>query len=332
MAQLEGLRSYWWDSDPSEQSWVEIRKDMVGRPVIGTELRAPVLDSRGKKNPYYELLNAVQHGHRVYHWNSPEQRLVGYSTVSGRVRTDESLDPGVPWYRVDLIGFTPLDITVDAARLAAVAGDVFAHRERLRERVAGSLYLPFQYRADGIRFLSNYFAKLPNELIEILLGGPVHSSVPARASGFTGGYLQPFAAKSEGKYLAHVPERHEHRSRSHETLVNEFSAWLTSLGYETARNRAIDLAIRDPSVVIEAKWVDGNWAGHIRAAVGQLYEYRYFQLVSNDSRLVALFNEEPDRVWVDYLEKDRAMGVAWMDGLGGFELSRLAKAAIPIER
>ena len=73
-----------------------------------------------------------------------------------------------------------------------------------------------------------------------------------------------------------------------------------------------------------------EWAGAIREAVGQLYEYRYFQVVRPDSELIFLASHRVPEDWIRYLEDDRHIGVAWREGRG-FGLSTRAKTALGME-
>jgi len=191
--------------------------------------------------------------------------------------------------------------------------------------------------------MSNYFAKLPKVCADLLfdetgLGeGSVlpdpedHEEVPpasepaAPPSRF--GFLSPFRAKQDSWYVTNVAGGVQRRSRKHETLVNRFADWLTAKGITgLGRNAAIDLGLTSPSVIIEAKTVASSpsgWSTAIRAAVGQLYEYRYFQVVDPMSQLMVLVPEVMPEKWLTYLENDRGIGAAWATGQG-FELSSLA--------
>ena len=69
-----------------------------------------------------------------------------------------------------------------------------------------------------------------------------------------------------------------------------------------------------------------RWAQAIREAVGQLYEYRYFQVVAPESSLLFLASAEIPRMWLDYLDKDRKIGAAWRTT--GFLLSDRALTSL----
>jgi len=67
-----------------------------------------------------------------------------------------------------------------------------------------------------------------------------------------------------------------------------------------------------PPVVIEAEYVV-SWPRSVREAVGQLYEYRYFQVVRPDAKLVFLASKPVPRKWRRYLEQDRQIAVVWKE-------------------
>ena len=116
------------------------------------------------------------------------------------------------------------------------------------------------------------------------------------------------------------------RGRRHETLVNSFTDYLTSKGLSAGRNQAIDIGLENPSVIVEAKLIR-SWAGAIREAVGQLYEYRYFQVASPTSRLIFLASAPVPDKWIRYLEDDRGIAVAW-NSPNGFVLTKRAREAL----
>jgi hypothetical protein len=90
------------------------------------------------------------------------------------------------------------------------------------------------------------------------------------------------------------------------------------------RNIAIDLAVGDPPIIVEAKMLPTKgFATEIRSAIGQLYEYRYFKIASPKAPLVLLASRPLSEQWVRYLEDDRRIGVMWPEA-EGFRMSELA--------
>ena len=126
------------------------------------------------------------------------------------------------------------------------------------------------------------------------------------------GFLRPFKPKADIRYVRYVRGGPRVASRNHESLVNSFAQWLVARGLKPGRNRAIDLGMEHPPVVIEAEYVV-SWPRSVREAVGQLYEYRYFQVVRPEAKLVFLASKPIPRKWRRYLEQDRQIAVVWRE-------------------
>jgi hypothetical protein len=326
---MAGATDFWWSSDATEKYWVEIR--WIGG--IGTELRCPTEDASGRSNPWYDLTAEVRPQHVVYHWNAREHRFVGRSLVAAppQIVSGERVVP--------LVGFTPIRSEVALETLRDSEPLLRSVRDDLRVQHPGkSLYLPFQYRSDGIRMMSNYFAKCPAEVVGSLFGAsgladgdaslePTTDEDVEPLPRFRGGFLKPFKPKADTDYVSRVGYGHERRSRKHETVVNEFSLWLEVRGLDPGVNAAIDLGTENPPSVIECKIIGSRPASKIRAGVGQLYEYRYFEVVEPDSALILLVNRKLHTTWVEYLERDRGIGVVWPEAPDWY-LSPMATAGL----
>jgi len=324
---------YWWDNNPSECYWIEIRH-IEG---IGRSLTCPTLDEGGGHNAWYDLVERVAPGDVVYHWNAQQHRFVGRSEVAGPVVVSRGRRS------VPLRDFTPLRVPIDLSAVRADEAWLRGVRDRLHQRFpTDTLYLPFQYRADGIRFMSNYFAKLPKEVVERFFDatglGEASAAPPPSEEGPAGtpdepstyGFLAPFRSKQDTWYQVHVVDGVQRRSRRHETLVNRFATWLQGHGVEhVGRNAVIDLGVANPPVIIEAKVIASGWAGPIREAVGQLYEYRFFQVADPNAGLVFLADHAVPQTWVRYLERDRGIGIAWAEP-HSFALTNLARSLLQI--
>jgi hypothetical protein len=145
-----------------------------------------------------------------------------------------------------------------------------------------------------------------------------------------GGFLSPFKPRADADYTSNVAGGPFRRSRKHETLVNDFARWLSDRGLEAASNAAIDLGLVQPPVIIEAKIIRADkWATAIREAIGQLYEYRYFQVVTPESELLFLASAEIPQNWLDYLDDDRHIGAAWRTA-DGFQMTARASSALGV--
>jgi len=327
-------QSFWWQGVQSERFWVEIRRVPEG---LGRELRCPLVDVDGHRNGWWDLVDDVRAGDCIYHWNADQGRFVGRSfAVRNREIDDQTGERTVPLAR-----FLPLTVTVGLEQVRSLSPELAAVRDGLaRQYPNATLYLPFQARRDGWRLMSNYFTKLPSAMQQILFGadglgesslpdppeedGPVVSEDDNRMSK-RGGFLRPFKPRADTDYLTRVVGGPARRGRTHETLVNDFADWLAARELTVGCNAAIDLGLEHPPVIIEAKVIrTGNWAHALREAVGQLYEYRYFQIVSPQSDLIFLASAPIPQRWLNYLDRDRGIGAAWRSA-HGFDLTNRAK-------
>jgi len=318
---------HWWESLPEERYWVEIRTI----PGIGEEVYSETLNAKNRPDPHWELVRTLRTGQVVFHYDADQSRFVGFSTVAADARTVSGK------YRAPLVNFTVIKDEIGLARLREVADELFEIRDRMLADIRTPLFLPFQFTQNRSQFrmLSNYFAKLPVAVIEAIFGPDFTGGIETQpAPGgeapevvSAGGFLKPFKPKADTVYRTMIPESVTDRSRSHETLVNDCSIWLASLGFEVGRNSAIDLGIMDPAVIIEAKTVGLSWPLAVRAGIAQLYEYRYFKAGPRDAQLILLVDVEPPPKWLKYLERDRDIGVVWRSD-DGFAMSRLATRII----
>jgi hypothetical protein len=313
--------------------WVEIRRE----PGIGTGIWASRDSEDGHIDAWHELVASVRKGETIYHYSARESRFVGRSVAAADAVDDD--DEGA--YTVELEHFTQLRSVLGLDELRTMTADIYAVRDELAEQHDPPLYLPFQFRSDGLRFVSDYFAKLPARLVAELFGAdglgrvdeqvleaPIdHDSKDSVSTGTTPGpnlgYLSPFKPKADTDYVVNIRGVRRTQTRKHETLVNLCAKWLADRGLEPARNVAVEPGLDDPPVIIEAEIVASSWASSIREAVGQLYEYRFFQVVDADAGLIFLSSEKvPDR-WVDCLENDRRIGSMWPASTG-FDMTALA--------
>ena len=325
--------AYWWDHLPTERFWVEIRRELLG---LGVELRCPFLDIGFERNAWYDLVDQVQPGDRVYHWNAREERFVGRSIATAAREIDQETGERI----LRLRDFVPLQVVVGTAEIQNGSRSLRNIRHDLAQAHPGrTLFMPFQFRSDGLRLMSNYFTKLPVAMQTLLFGtdGLAEGDLPnpppedgaaepADGSDVQVGFLKPFKAKADTDYLSLVPGGRFRRGRKHETLVNDFASWLAERGLAVGRNAAIDLGLNEPPAIIEAKNLT-TWPKAIREAVGQLYEYRYFEVARPDASLIFLASEPVPEDWTRYLEQDRRIGVAWRVD-GGFVLSSLAAESL----
>ena len=80
-----GLNSYWWGSENTENMWIEI----TDRPDIGSNLKAPVTNQKGKEYWSYSFLKMLQPGDIIFHYDKKMKAIVGQSEVSGYYKKGE---------------------------------------------------------------------------------------------------------------------------------------------------------------------------------------------------------------------------------------------------
>jgi hypothetical protein len=117
--------------------------------------------------------------------------------------------------------------------------------------------------------------------------------------------LWAFKPKSDREYRARIAGRELVKSRSHETLVNDFARYAMARGFgvDSPHPRDLTLNRNDSHWLVEAKVVRNGCApGACREAVAQLLDYRHFLYDTPDPvSLVALFNEDVGGAYRNFL-------------------------------
>jgi len=156
-------------------------------------------------------------------------------------------------------------------------------------------------RADGIWQLD----RLGREHLDSLSGIP---ALPASRERIPADPLRNFAPKDSSDYIARLAGRVLVKSRAHEELIRDYGLWAGSQGFRPLTLHPRDLVLEHPEGewLVEAKMLyDGNASEAARAAIGQLFDYRYFFYVVPGlplPSLLALFSESIGGAYVEFLE------------------------------
>jgi hypothetical protein len=156
-------------------------------------------------------------------------------------------------------------------------------------------------RADGIWQLE----RLGREYLASLSGIPVP---PEFRECIPEDPLKNFAPKDSSDYIAHLAGRVLVKSRAHEELIKDYGLWAGSQGFRPLTLHPRDLVLERPESewLVEAKMLyDGNASEAVRAAIGQLFDYRYFFYAKPGlplPLLLALFSESVGGAFVEFLE------------------------------
>ena len=324
-------RRHWWDGDPSERYWLEIsdRRD------IGVDLKAPQLDEGGAANPGYRLINEVEHGDIVFHYDTSRRAIVALSVASGRPWEEDIVwashrgstrrrRPSAyrrPGWRIGLEGTRWLEPPITLAQLAESSELIRGVHDDLRRRHPGwSLHLPFSfYGGTSLRPMQYYLNKLPAAIVDGI--APLARSASARADppvaighapGASYQRAAEDAATSERDPFSIDPAIVDRGLRDHAETQNALADHLESRGHEprspTAGDPAFDLAWLgdDALFVAEVKSItDANEEKQLRLAIGQVLRYRHLMTLRYGCpvrAIVAIERAPRDASWVDLCE------------------------------
>lgn len=125
----------------------------------------------------------------------------------------------------------------------------------------------------------------------------------------------------------------ERADNAHRRLVNLVSVRLNEAGVVGRYNKLVDLAARvqNKPFLFEMKSITRkNAHAQIRRSIGQLYEYRFLQNITDANLVVVIENELPnDMKWLyEYMEEDRGIHVIW-DGNNKLYSSKKTRKSLP---
>lgn len=185
----------WWDADPDETYWLEIRQEPVG---LGEYLRAPKAAGDGNPSWSYSLTSYVQPGDRVFHWHrtpSGEPGILGWSeavgplesiTWSWQARGTRGRERGVPiegpTWNMPLTGYVELGRPVTRSALNARRREILEIIDTAARVHGKPVYAPFQnYGGRELRAQQGYLTKFPAALVALIFELPP-SDAPAAPS------------------------------------------------------------------------------------------------------------------------------------------------------
>jgi len=334
----EKSTNYWWDSVPGERSWVEI----TDRTDIGADLKCPQMNKAGKTDHSYSLINLIWPGDIVFHYSTPVGGFVGASVAGGPVeqrpivwtphsvsaRSIKKHDKPVPGWWLPVYGYLPLIHPLELKSLQNPKDDPWIRQwtVQMQATVVGPVEAPFQCRTDGLRAAQGYLAKMPSAFVRRWTSlsdladelAPVQEKMDRLGEVFTPGKTTGAAVlklKSEGDYLVAIKAGTQKRTRTHERIVRIAAEWLKAHNADPTTPHPVDLQITAPKkVIFEVKPIEGRGSLFaVREAVGQLFEYRYFQ-GPQDAMLCVLLDGDPGVMLVEYLEESLGIGICWLNG------------------
>jgi hypothetical protein len=173
------MDAYWWSERPDENLFMEITR----RDDIGADLKAPLAARGGVETPGYALVNAVQAGDIVVHYDSAIEQIVGVSRATGErfnepiwwasrgsyARKAGAKPAWLPGLFVALADHRSLASPLTLAVIRQRRSALLAVRDRLQAEHPGqSLYFPWIPYQDSLRTFQTYLAKLPRAALDAL--------------------------------------------------------------------------------------------------------------------------------------------------------------------
>jgi hypothetical protein len=206
---------------------------------------------------------------------------------------------------------TTLDLKDDGFRqLAYQAGCIIAKTYPLL-----ALPAPETLETDAARFLHLHQLAIRAKR-QLLLTRPGVISTPSPVLPEDEWGPPGFKPKNDADYVATITGGAFRRTRRHERLVKEYGTWLHEHDFAVSTPHPRDLVARrdDKEHLIEVKVIRGGRVQEeVRAAMAQLYTYRYFLYPgSSDLRMVALFSESIGSAFVSFLDTYGIIAV-WKD-------------------
>ncbi len=317
----------WWDADPSEIYWMEIRHDASG---MGEYLRAPRAAGDGNPSWSYELTSFVRPGDRVLHWHQTpfgEPGIVGWSEAIGplsivdwswqargtRGRLRGQPIEGPAW-NMPLAGFVETNRPILRSEINAHRPEVLAVLQEIGRTHRRPTYAPFQnYGNRELRAQQGYLTKFPAALIDLLFAEP-GVSMSSRAEVRP----TPSARRARGQgYLADADMRSALERRALDVAISHYQA--AGADDIEERGKPYDLRVLLDGVErhVEVKGSLGRDLESVQLTQGEVDHARNFQptdlfvvdgiiAVRGDDGVVRTAGGEA-RLWSDWNPEDRSL-------------------------
>lgn len=293
----------WWSGRDDEIYWLEV----TDRNDIGANLKAPQTNERGNEFWSYSLLNHVQPGNIVFHYNRNRQAIVAQSVASGdswedtvvwAARGQSARIAGIqphtrPGWYVGLERFSILERPVPLDEIRNAQAELVAQRNQLERSVGRPLYFPFELGAiRPLRPMQGYLFKLPSFFVTqfaLLELEGVQTQVRERVQRLGAEYRRADEDTTVGTRdpFSVDPSLVERGIQGHATTQNSLADYLGDIGLEprspAPHEPNFDLAwLYDSSTwVAEVKSLtETNEEKQLRLGLGQLL--RYSQLLSSE--------------------------------------------------
>jgi hypothetical protein len=325
----------WWNSKRKEHCWLEI----TDREDIGTDLRAPITDDRGKDFWSYNLLRRIRAGDIVYHFAPKEAAIVAVSRATATQWADAITWPargrsapgvaGQPharsgWY-VGLERFTLLSSPVSLEHIRNARAQIQTAVQALTRDVGDPLYFPFELDSSReLQPVKGYLFKLPQFFVKLFPSLSIKRLESELSSTQQPLVPGPYRRADEQSSVSASdpfsidPALRERALRSHSTTQNALADFLKNKGltpYSPLGNQPnFDIAWENGSTlwVAEVKSLnDDNEEKQLRLGLGQVLRYRHLAGRTRTARAALVTERKPrDDSW-QHLCAELGVVLAW---------------------
>lgn len=276
----------WWDSDPDETYWMEIRQEPVG---LGEYLRAPQAGGDGNPSWSYELTSYVQPGDRVFHWHktpSGEPGILAWSEAAGPLETitwswqargtrgrERGIPTVGPTWNMPLTGYTELSHPITRSALNERRAEILEVIDGVTRAYGKPIYAPFQnYGGRELRAQQGYLTKFPAALVALLFDLPFDGApegVSSRRRTARTGRGQGYMADAEKRTAL---ERHAVRM----AIEHYLAAGATNIE-ELGKPYDLRLKLNGEERHIEVKGSVGDDLASVQLTQGEIDHARSYQ-------------------------------------------------------
>lgn len=275
----------WWDSDPDEVYWMEIRQEPLG---LGEYLRAPKAGADGNTSWSYELTSYVQPGDKVFHWHktaSGEPGIIGWSEAVGPIESmiwswqargthgRERGEPIVgPTWNMRLTGYTVFERPITRTELNAHRADVLGVLDAVARVQGKPTYAPFQnYGGRELRAQQGYLTKFPAALVPLLLGTRLKTEEPGTA------HVRAGASPSGQGYMADAEKRTALERHAVEMAIDHYRAEGATEIEELGKPYDLRVVVRGLERHVEVKGSLGVDLDSVQLTQGEVDHARSYQ-------------------------------------------------------
>lgn len=329
----------WWSGFETERYWLEV----TDRIDIGSNLKAPQTKEDGETSYWsYSLVNLVQPGDTVFHYDKTAQAVIGSSVATGTSWTDDIvwaargtsarntkvMPHPRPGFYLGLEHFEKLGTPLSLQVIRQHSKELTVALRGLEQSLAGASYFPFAISEKReIRPNQGYLFKLPAFFVSLFaiqrsskLTTPVSQATQPLGSAF--GVV--YRSADEERAVAHRdpftidPAIVERGLRGHATTQNLLSKFLRDRGIEP-RSPSADDPEYDIGWEIDSQiWVcevksltDSNEEKQLRLGLGQVLRYRQLLGAHHMVRAALILERAPtDSSWVE-LCLQLEVAIAW---------------------